>query len=294
MISYYRGTIAIYASATYNKARFVNADASREDCEFGSIIGFVDIVDCIIEEEVTNKTKDWFHGPYGYVFENVRILKDPIEVKPPKGAIVWWTLEGQLAQDCLEQISMDSYKPVAKIKADPNKPKIKNQKKRGELVPSIAISSILGIEPMTQKNADRIFVEYLETNDLVVESEKNGKKVYMITVDAKIGKLTDEKNISSEDLFKLISDNLEVCDKDAEVLTPSELLEPLVGQKPLTLKEAIKKFMKYMDKHELYEYEDEDDEIGCIMSDDNIRKLINKEKVQFEEFGAILRENFKS
>src|SRR4051794_35618293 len=75
--SKFRGTIAIYASKTCKMERFEDQEVTREECTFGAIVGFVDIVDCITEEEVKGKTRDWFSGPYGYVFENVIALGDP-------------------------------------------------------------------------------------------------------------------------------------------------------------------------------------------------------------------------
>ena len=104
MISKFRGTIAIYASKTFSKSRFENQKVPKEDCSFGCIIGFVDIVDCISEKEVTAKTRKWFIGPYGYVFKNVVILKKPIEVLPPQGAVIWWTLSGKKLTSCLSQL----------------------------------------------------------------------------------------------------------------------------------------------------------------------------------------------
>lgn len=55
--SYYRGTIAIYASATKRRQWIRDSQYNEEDLVFGAIIGFVDIVDCIVESEVTAKTK---------------------------------------------------------------------------------------------------------------------------------------------------------------------------------------------------------------------------------------------
>ncbi len=70
----------------------------------GCIIGFVDVVDSITEEELSAKTKKWFHGPYGYVLENIVRLEKPIPVSPPNRAIICWTLSGEGLDKCLEQL----------------------------------------------------------------------------------------------------------------------------------------------------------------------------------------------
>jgi hypothetical protein len=99
-----RGTIAIYASKKLNRDRFDGSKVKEVDCAFGCIIGFADVVDCITKNELSAKTKKWFHGPYGYVLENIVALKKPIAVSPPQGAIIWWNLDGKELELCLEQI----------------------------------------------------------------------------------------------------------------------------------------------------------------------------------------------
>lgn len=110
MITKKLGIIAIYGSKTYQKWRFENADVLKEECTFGAIIGFAELVGCITEEEVTKKTKYWFLGEYGWVLENPIALKEPILVSPPNGAIIWWDLKGAKLDKCLQQI------PSAKLK----------------------------------------------------------------------------------------------------------------------------------------------------------------------------------
>lgn len=166
-----RGTIAIYASATYQKKRFENSNVTKEDCAFGSIIGFVDVIDCIVESEVTKKTKKWFFGEYGYVLDNVRILKEPIAVKPPKGAIIWWTLSGKDVEKCIKQIDTVTYKLPETIVPSPDKPKVKSRK-RSLLQPSKELAQIIGNEPRKQKKLIEDFINYLEENDLGFEKEK--------------------------------------------------------------------------------------------------------------------------
>lgn len=99
-----RGLIAIYGSKTVQKDRFEYSIANIEDCSFGYIVGFVELVDCITKKEVTSKTKEWFSGEYGWVLKNPIALKTPIKVSPPKGAIIWWELKGSKAKKCLDQL----------------------------------------------------------------------------------------------------------------------------------------------------------------------------------------------
>ena len=103
-----RGTIAIYGSKTINRDRFegqmCGTHVNEEDCSYGCIIGFADVVDCITEEDLTSKTKKWFSGPFGYVLENIVTLKKPIPVSPPRGAIIWWTVTGENLDSCLGQL----------------------------------------------------------------------------------------------------------------------------------------------------------------------------------------------
>lgn len=106
-----RGTIAIYASATLDKGRFeycnddLKIKISPDELPFGAIVGFVDVIEVIKKKDVTTKTQKWFSGDYGYVLANPKILKTPISVKPPKGAIKFWELKGKALDSCLKQIS---------------------------------------------------------------------------------------------------------------------------------------------------------------------------------------------
>jgi hypothetical protein len=97
----FRGTIAIYASK--NRNRLSDGDA-ESDMAFGAIIGFVDVIDCITEDQVSKDTKKWFQGPYGWVFKNPVVLKKPILVSPPQGAVKWWTLTEEPLDKCLSQL----------------------------------------------------------------------------------------------------------------------------------------------------------------------------------------------
>ncbi|MDP7320853.1 MAG: SWIB/MDM2 domain-containing protein [Bacteriovoracaceae bacterium] len=171
MATHIRGTIAIYASATYQKKRFEKSKVQKEECSFGCIIGFVDVVDCIVEEEVTAKTKKWFFGEYGYVLKNVRVLKKPIKVKPPKGAVIWWNLDGKLMDECLKQIDLKSFKQPKKIDSDPSKPKAKRTV-RSLLQPSKELSKIVGSEPLKMSKIIEKLTDYLNERELIWEEDK--------------------------------------------------------------------------------------------------------------------------
>ena len=202
MTSSYRGTIAIYASKTYQKSLFEDQEITKEDCSFGCIVGFADIVDCIVEEEVTKKTKEWFCGPYGYILENIRPLKEPIAVTPPKGAIIWWTLKGANVQKCLSQISLKSFIPVEKIAPNPNKPKVKNSR-RGPQNPSKSLAAIIGSEPISLNKALGKFADYINENDLAENDDEP-----LIIPDKKIKKLTTKKKLTLKDCYELVQSNL--------------------------------------------------------------------------------------
>lgn len=102
-----RGTIAIHASAGRDPERFEwlkddhNINLDPNTVPFGAIVAFADIVDVITKKQVTGKTKKWFQGDYGYVLENVVVLKKPIAVK---GALSFWKLKGTVLKKCLEQV----------------------------------------------------------------------------------------------------------------------------------------------------------------------------------------------
>ena len=79
----FRGTVFVHASMELHDA----TEAIIEYClsvgielpdevEIGSIIGCVDIVDCVTESD-----SPWFNGPFGFVLENPRILSSPHPLK---------------------------------------------------------------------------------------------------------------------------------------------------------------------------------------------------------------------
>ena len=53
-----------------------------DECEYGKIIGYVDLVDVVTESE-----SPWFEGKYGWVLENPVILPKAI---PAKGKLGIW------------------------------------------------------------------------------------------------------------------------------------------------------------------------------------------------------------
>lgn len=208
MISNYRGTIAIYASATYQKKRFEEQKITKDECSFGMIIGFVDIVDCITEKELTRKTKKWFHGPYGYLFENVRVLKNPVKVKPPQGAIIWWTLEGKQATECLNQVPLKSIIPIEKVQANKSKPKAKTT--RSIMVPSKELAVIIGNKPIKLMKAIELIYYYLEDRDLLTDKIKGS--TYFQT-DNKLKKIFKSKMVNLKDIRKLLLEHLYLKEK---------------------------------------------------------------------------------
>lgn len=86
----FRGTILIHASKTIDLGpdqvtpaewrKLIKAGICKRAGEYiftrGSIIGMVDIVDC-----VTSHKSEFFSGPYGWVLKNPVIFENPIEVK---------------------------------------------------------------------------------------------------------------------------------------------------------------------------------------------------------------------
>lgn len=98
----YRGPLLIHASKTwdqegykfilntveYRQRPFIPA---KEDYDFGALIGMVNIVDC-----VDHHPSKWFFGPYGFVFENPEIWKDPI---PYKGQLSLFEVPNRLLKD---------------------------------------------------------------------------------------------------------------------------------------------------------------------------------------------------
>lgn len=85
----YRGTILIHASAKPDRDMMQDLGPFCKDARIpvpaivnGAIIGQVDLVDCVTDDE-----SEWFEGPIGWVLDNPILFDDPI---PTKGALGLW------------------------------------------------------------------------------------------------------------------------------------------------------------------------------------------------------------
>ena len=103
-----RGYVAIHASRSKDRKRFERCReefrllVDPEDVDFGAVIGFAELVDIVDEETVSKKSRKWLEdGNYGFVFENVVRLDEPVEVL---GHMGFWTLEGDALEECLAQL----------------------------------------------------------------------------------------------------------------------------------------------------------------------------------------------
>lgn len=111
-----RGYIAIHASSSYDKKRFnslkenygVEIDPSQ--VEFGVIVGFAKLIDVVTEDGLSRHTKKWFEGDYGFVFEDVIKLKNPV---PVRGTLNFWKLSGNSLTKCLSQLNSSQIKRIA-------------------------------------------------------------------------------------------------------------------------------------------------------------------------------------
>ncbi|MBY0515365.1 MAG: hypothetical protein K2P81_00550 [Bacteriovoracaceae bacterium] len=103
-----RGYIAIHASARMDKGRYERVreeyglKLDPEESSFGSILGFAKIVDVVDKKSLTRKTKKWFMGDYGFVLEDIIILKEPV---PSKGSLSFWKIPPAVMKKCLAQMS---------------------------------------------------------------------------------------------------------------------------------------------------------------------------------------------
>ncbi len=200
-----RGTIAIYASKTISKQRFENqqgTEVSEEDCSFGCIIGFADLVDCITEDQATGNFRQWFHGPYGYVLTNVVALAKPIEVTPPQGAVIWWTLTGSKLLDCLSQVSETQIKPIESVELDKSMKARPKTASGTRLIPSAALAEIVGPSNINYKTAARKVIDYIEENELAPAGAR------YINADKKLAKLFGKQRINFDELKDAILNNL--------------------------------------------------------------------------------------
>lgn len=114
-----RGTVAIYSSMTKKNERFLDC----KECygikhEFdpeiaGKILGFVDIIDVIEpnSKKIPKKYKKWWQpGYYGYVLDNLRILKEPVNVSKKDGVVSWWTLNKRDLKNVIDKMTATQIK----------------------------------------------------------------------------------------------------------------------------------------------------------------------------------------
>ena len=192
----FRGSILIYASKTKRPENFEDSKVRPEQCSFGAIIGVVDLTDCIAEQEVTNQTKKWFIGDFGYVLKNPLFFEEPIFVKPPQGAITWWTLEGAALKKAIDQIG--SRKLISLSVSDK---KHANAGSHTRMTPSKSLAAIIGDKSVTFDGALKKFIIYVSRNDLK-QSE------YEIRSDANIKKLFGKNIVHYKEVAKTIQKNL--------------------------------------------------------------------------------------
>ncbi len=81
--SKYRGPLLIHASlrsdkeaSAFIKKNFPGVLREVDFYNLGCVIGQVDMVDC-----VTDHSSRWFFGPYGYVFANPVLFRNPVPYK---------------------------------------------------------------------------------------------------------------------------------------------------------------------------------------------------------------------
>lgn len=189
----FRGTILIYASKTMRQEFFEDQNVDPKDCAFGAIVAIADLVDCIGENETSSDTEEWFSGPYGYVLKNITPLKKPVQVQPPQGAVIWWTLDGKGLEDCLNQFK--GRKLIA-IEKTSKKPKIM------KFQPNKDLSKVIGNKPVTMNQALRNFVRYCEDNDVPYNDEKG-----TIKADPTLKKAFGLTTIDVRNFKKLIKTN---------------------------------------------------------------------------------------
>ena len=98
-----RETIAVHASATLHHSDKFPRGAlhpPKDDLEFSSIIGFVDIVGCV---EKSPKHSKWHNeGCFGWVLENPRPLRKPIACSGARG---FWEVPTNILRRCKAQLA---------------------------------------------------------------------------------------------------------------------------------------------------------------------------------------------
>lgn len=104
----FRGFFAIHATKSYREEDFkyclhaFKLKLKRDDVPYGVITGFAELTEVITASEVTEETKKWFIGDYGFVMKNVIKLKNPV---PAKGSLSFWEVDNQTVEKCLKQLS---------------------------------------------------------------------------------------------------------------------------------------------------------------------------------------------
>ena len=98
----YRGYLLIHASKTWDQEGYEviqnkladwekNFLPEKEDCEFGALIGMVNMVDC-----VEHHPSKWFFGPWGFVFEAPECWQEPI---PYRGQLKLFEVPNKIFMD---------------------------------------------------------------------------------------------------------------------------------------------------------------------------------------------------
>lgn len=104
-----RGTVGIYASVSLDKKRFetlknkYNIIKDPKSLIYGAIIGTVEIESVIAPNSVDN---GWYMaGFYGWKLTNPQLFKNPIFIKPPQGAVIFWETTDSLEEKIKSQIN---------------------------------------------------------------------------------------------------------------------------------------------------------------------------------------------
>lgn len=204
-----RGTIAIYASTSKDLKRFEDCKTQYglslrwDDLPKGAIIGFVDIVDVVTDVTITAKTKKWFvEGGYGYVLENPIMLGKPILAVPPRGAVIFWYLEGKTLDACLQQIPQSR---VAKFKPWEDATTVDDPAFMQLVQPNEKLALIVGSQPLPRTELTKKLWQYIEENGLQDKKEKA-----MINTDSALQAVCDgKKQVSLDEVIDFVCQNLE-------------------------------------------------------------------------------------
>lgn len=198
----FRGIVAIYASKTRRSFDgFPGPKIDPDECVYGQIIGFVEIADCITEKDVTSKTKKWFTGPYGLVLRNPILLKKPIPVSGPKGAVITWNLKGKVLEKYLNVIPKEALEGVRTVEKDERAPMVKGSS-RAKLLPTPQLKAVIGGGPFTVKKGSLLLQDY------ILEKNLFDGRTGMISCDPKLEKLFKKKRVHARLIKDIVSENL--------------------------------------------------------------------------------------